>query len=178
MQPASFLGGILTRAPPPSPLPPALPCYHRSCPLPHIVHLSCKGFGGQFPLSSALAGPRLTGSASRDARLSSEAPGSGQYRPTSCRDNVTVTLRVCLPPTAQSPLPVRLHFIGREPRAKEGKSLIPSHPGKSPRARIEPVSARVLGPISALVWGASFKSEPPRLGWNATVRQWCFQRMK
>lgn len=124
-QPSSFLSGILPLPPLPyllSPSLPALPCYHRSQALPHIVHLSCKGFGGHFPLSSALTGPRLTGSASQDARLSSEAPGSGQYRPTFCRDNITVTFRVCLPPIVPPPLPVRLHFIGREPKAKEGKS--------------------------------------------------------
>lgn len=102
--------------PRPHSLPPALP--PQKLPLPHIVHLSCKGFGGRFPLSSALAAPRLTGSASRDARPSSEAPGSGQCRPTSCRDNVTVTFRVCLSPMVPSPPPVRLHFTGREPEAK------------------------------------------------------------
>lgn len=54
------------------------------------------------PPSSALVGPRLTGSASQDVRLSSEAPGFGQCRLTSCRGNVTVTFRIFLSPTGLS----------------------------------------------------------------------------
>lgn len=88
---------------------------------PHLSTSPARDSGSQLPMSSDLAGPRLTGSASQDARLSSEVPGSGQCRLTSCRDKVTVTSRLCL---SQSHLPVRPHLQVENPRPKRGSHSV------------------------------------------------------
>lgn len=87
MQPAPSLGRIFTFCS-------ALPSHSLS----PLVHLSCKRFQGQLPLSSVPITSKLTGSAFQDARPSSEAPDSGRYRLTSCKCNITVTFRICLSP--------------------------------------------------------------------------------
>ena len=76
--------------------PSALPCYHTACP--PLSTSPARDSRVSFPLSSVPVTPRLTGSAFRDARPSSEVPDSGRYKLTSCKCNITVTFRICLSP--------------------------------------------------------------------------------
>ena len=95
MQPAPLLGGAPTPCS-------ALPSQRLS---PTLSTPPARDSGGRLPCPLPQLDPqvhRLTGSASPDARPSSEAPGSGQCRLTSCRDNATVTSRTRVSPTSSA----------------------------------------------------------------------------